>query len=191
MTGAPTGNPTIRATVTWVLVALPSVIGVAVAIAWAAGASVPPIDPVSVAGAGLVGSAAAATVVLSAVRHRAVQAAWAVAVTLGAWVVANRLVGVSTGPVRPGLLLVVAAAVAGLGLAAAVWGDAWRRALADGWRAVARHPDRWNLRIVATVAALVRLVVLFRVPVFVIGDSGGYVEAAGTVARDGSFAPLL
>ena len=77
------------------------------------------------------------------------------------------------------------------GLAAVVWGDAWRRALADGWRAVARHPDRWNLRIVATVAALVRLVVLFRVPVFVIGDSGGYVEAAGTVARDGSFAPLL
>jgi hypothetical protein len=191
VTGAPTGNPTIRATVTWVLVALPSVVGVAVAIAWAAGASVPPIDPVSVAGVGLVGSAAAATVVLSAVRHRAVQAAWAVAVTLGAWVVANRLVGVSTGPVRPGLLLVVAAAVAGLGLAAAVWGDAWRRALADGWRAVARHPDRWNLRIVATVAALVRLVVLFRVPVFVIGDSGGYVEAAGTVARDGSFAPLL
>ena len=191
MTGAPTGNPTIRATVTWVLVALPSVVGVAVAIAWAAGASVPPIDPVSVAGAGLVGSAAAATVVLSAVRHRAVQAAWAVAVTLGGWVVANRLVGVSTGPVRPGLLLVVAAAVVGVGLAAAVWGDAWRRALADGWRAVARRPDRWNLRIVATVAALVRLVVLFRVPVFVIGDSGGYVEAAGTVARDGSFAPLL
>ena len=181
----------VRAAVTWVLVALPAVVGVGTAIAWAAGPAVPPIDPVSVAGAGLIGTVAAATVALRAVGHRAVQGAWVVAVVLGGWVVANRLVGVSTGPVRPGLLLIVAAAVVGVGLAAVVWGDAWRRALADGWRAVARHPDRWNLRIVAAVAALVRLVVLFRVPVFVIGDSGGYVEAAGTIAQNGSFAPLL
>ena len=181
----------VRAAVTWALVALPAVMGVGTAIAWAAGAAVPPIDPVSVAGAGLIGSVAAATVALRAVGNRAVQGAWVVAAMIGGWVVANRLVGVSTGPVRPGLLLIVAAAVVGVGLAAVVWGDAWRRALADGWRAVARHPDRWNLRIVATVAALVRLVVLFRVPVFVIGDSGGYVEAAGTIAQNGSFAPLL
>lgn len=117
--------------------------------------------------------------------------AWGVAAVLGVWVVANRLLGLSTGPVRPGYLLVLAAAVVAFALAAAVWGDAWCRQMGAGWQAVAREPDRWNLRLVVTVAAATRLVVLFRTPVFVIGDSGGYVEAAGTVARDGSFAPLL
>jgi hypothetical protein len=191
VTGALTGNPTIRAAVTWALVVVPAVVGVGVAIAWAAGASVPPVDPVSVAGAGLIGSAAAATTTMRAAGNRAVQAAWAVVAVLGAWVVANRLVGVSTGPVRPGYLLVLAAAVIAFALAGAVWGDAWRRHMGAGWRAVARDPDRWNLRLVATVAAATRLVVMFRVPVFVIGDSGGYVEAAGTIAQAGSFAPLL
>jgi hypothetical protein len=176
---------------TWALVVVPAVIGGGTAIAWAAGPAVPPIDPLSVAGAGLIVTAGAATMERRAVWNRWAQGAWGVAATLGAWVVANRLVGVSTGPVRPGLLLVVAAAVVGVVLAALAWGDGWCRHLGDGWRAVARHPDRWNVRLVATVAALVRLVVLFRVPVFVIGDSGGYVEAAGTFARDGSFAPLL
>ena len=110
---------------------------------------------------------------------------------LVAWVVANRLVGLSTGPVRPGFLLVIGAVVVGVALAAGTWGSAWRRQISEGSLAMARNPDFWNVRLVATVAAAVRLAVLFRVPVFVIGDSGGYVEAAGTIARNGSFGPLL
>ncbi len=125
------------------------------------------------------------------VARRILTVGWGMVTLLMAWVVANRLAGLSTGPVRPGYLLVIAAAVVAFALAAAVWGGSWVVRLGDAWRAIARNPDRWNLRLVATVAASVRLVVLFRVPVFVIGDSGGYVEAAGTVARDGSFAPLL
>jgi hypothetical protein len=191
VTGALTGNPTIRAAVTWALVVVPAVLGVGTAIAWAAGSAVPPIDPVSVAGAGLVGTGAALTVALHAVRNRSAQGAWVVAAVLAAWVVANRLVGLSTGPVRPGMLVVLAATVVGVGLAAVVWGESWGRRVVEGWHAVSQRPDRWNLRVVAVVAVAMRAAVMFRVPVFVIGDSGGYVEAAGTIARNGSFAPLL
>ena len=198
------GNPWARRAAAVAAVAAPGAVGIGVAIAWAAGDTVPPVDPVSVAGLGLVGSAGAASVLAwrpgrplpllktpTLARERGVWAAWGVAAILGAWVVANRLAGLSTGPVRPGLLLVLAAAVVGLALAAGRWGSAWRRGVLAAATAYGRAPDRWNLRLVAIVAASARLAILFRVPVFVIGDSGGYVEAAGTIARDGSFAPLL
>ena len=202
------------------IVAAPAAIGAGVAIAWASGDAVPLVDPVSVAGLGLVGTAAGISNVVwrrfptrgrpprnsgdsasseqdDGVRPSPMTArwlitgAWGTVAVLVAWVVANRIVGVSTGSVRPGFLLIIGAVVVGIVLAACTWGTEWGRQV-NGWSlAVARDPDLCNVRFIATIAAVVRLTVLFRVPVFVIGDSGVYVEAAGTIARNGSFGPLL
>jgi putative oxidoreductase len=50
--------------------------------------------------------------------------------------------------------------------------------------------DRVNQRVLITVASALRLMILFRVPVFVIGDSGVYTKTAMTFTSWGSFAPL-
>jgi len=122
-----------------------------------------------------------------------VQAGWAVAAVFGAWVVANRVFGVSTGPVRPGLLLVAAAAVVGLGLGRTPEARVWLELLHAAVTLSANPPARiiviteWSIGI---VAGAVRSMMLFRAPVFVIGDSGEYLEASRDILEHFQFTSL-
>ena len=107
-----------------------------------------------------------------------------VAVLLTAWVVSNRLFGLSTGALRPSVLLLVGVGCAAISLGAALWG---RRSAA-----LARRMDADAVCIGTSVVVAFgfRASIMFRAPAFVIGDSGSYVEAAEAIRTAFSFAPL-
>ncbi len=118
-------------------------------------------------------------------------------ILLAAWVVSNRLFGLSTGALRPSELLMAGVVCAAFSLGAALWGQrsaALARRGADAirrWYAWLRtHADAVCITTSVVVALGFRASIMFRAPAFVIGDSGAYVEAAETIRTAFSFAPL-
>ena len=131
----------------------------------------------------------------------ATQALWGTsagaAVLLAAWVVSNRLFGLSIGAWRPGVLLLAGVVCAGFSLSAALWGQrsaALARRVAHAIRRwytwLCTHADAVCISTSVVVALGFRASIMFRAPAFVIGDSGAYVEAAETIRTAFSFAPL-
>ena len=119
------------------------------------------------------------------------------AVLLAAWVVSNRLFGLSTGAWRPGVLLLAGVVCAGFSLSAALWGQrsaALARRVAHAIRRwytwLGTHADAVCISTSVVVALGFRASIMFRAPAFVIGDSGAYVETAETIRTAFSFAPL-
>lgn len=119
------------------------------------------------------------------------------AVLLAAWVVSNRLFGLSTGALRPSVLLLAGVICAAISLGAALWGQrsaALARRAANmirRWYAwLHTHADVVCINASVIVALGFRASIMFRAPAFVIGDSGAYVEAAETIRTSFSFAPL-
>ena len=155
------------------------------------------VDPLSLVALGILGSFGVHTRLRTGPTTWVLRMAWAWASTAMGWVLANRIASVPTGAFRPGELVVSADLIVGGALAWIRWGDAvrtaWRR-----YHEVVGNPDKignaWgdrvNQRVLITVASALRLMFLFRVPVFVIGDSGVYTKTAMTFTSWGSFAPL-
>ena len=119
------------------------------------------------------------------------------AVLLAAWVVSNRLFGLSTGALRPSVLLLTGVVCAAFSLGAAVWGQRSTVLACRGGNAIRRwyawlhtHADAVCISASVVVALGFRASIMFRAPAFVIGDSGAYVEAAETIRTAFSFAPL-
>ena len=119
------------------------------------------------------------------------------AVLLAAWVVSNRLFGLSTGALRPSVLLLTGVVCAAFSLGAAVWGQRSTVLARRGGNAIRRwyawlhtHADAVCISTSVVVALGFRASIMFRAPAFVIGDSGAYVEAAETIRTAFSFAPL-
>ncbi len=119
------------------------------------------------------------------------------AVLLAAWVVSNRLFGLSTGALRPSTLLLAGVVCAGFSLSAALWGQRSAELARRVAHAIRRwyawldtHADAVCIGISVVVALGSRASIMFRAPAFVIGDSGAYVEAAETIRTAFSFAPL-
>ena len=118
-------------------------------------------------------------------------------VLLAAWVVSNRLFGLSTGALRPSALLLVGVFCAVVSLGAALWGQRSAALARRGANAIRRwyawlhtHADAVCISTSVVVALGFRASIMFRAPAFVIGDSGAYVEAAETIRTSFSFAPL-
>lgn len=155
------------------------------------------VDPLSLVALGILGSFGVHTWWRTGPTTWVLRMAWAWASTAMGWVLANRIASVPTGAFRPGELVVSADLIVGGALAWIRWGDpvrtAWRR-----YHELVGNPDKvgnaWgdrvNQRVLITVASALRLMFLFRVPVFVIGDSGVYTKTAMTFTSWGSFAPL-
>lgn len=175
----------VRAWATWGTVAAPGIIATVVAAALAIVRFVP-IDPMSVWAMGIGASLASAQwVQRGQVWRRRVVGAWVVSAGAFVWAVANRVVAVPTGPFDPGDLLVV---TDGLVAAAMVPDRGWvaaRRWIVAAWAAYACRADLVNVWALVTVAVTMRLLIMFRAPVFVIGDSGEYLEAARQLLHDG------
>ena len=119
------------------------------------------------------------------------------AILLAAWVVSNRLFGLSTGALRPSTLLLAGVVCSAFSLGTVLWGQrsaalARRVAHAIGrWYAwLHTHADAVCISASVIVALGFRASIMFRAPAFVIGDSGAYVEAAETIRTAFSFAPL-
>ena len=119
------------------------------------------------------------------------------AVLLAAWVVSNRLFGLSTGALRPSVLLLAGVGGATFSLGTALWGQRSAALAHCGANAIRRwyawlrtHADAVCISTSVIVALGFRASIMFRAPAFVIGDSGAYVEAAETIRTAFSFAPL-
>ena len=119
------------------------------------------------------------------------------AVLLAAWVVSNRLFGLSIGTLRPSTLLLTGVVCAGFSLSAALWGQRSAVLAHRGAKAIRRwytwlrtHADAVCISTSVVVALGFRTSIMFRAPAFVIGDSGAYVETAETIRTAFSFAPL-
>ncbi len=119
------------------------------------------------------------------------------AILLAAWVVSNRLFGLSTGALRPSVLLLVGVSCAAVSLGTALWGRRSAALTRRGANAIRRwyawlrtHADAVCIGVSVVVALGFRTSIMFRAPAFVIGDSGAYVEAAETIRTTFSFAPL-
>ena len=119
------------------------------------------------------------------------------AVLLAAWVVSNRLFGLSTGALRPSVLLLVGVVCTVVSLGAALWGQRSAALARRGANAIRRwyawlhtHADAICISASLVVALGFRASIMFRAPAFVIGDSGAYVEAAETIRTAFSFASL-
>ena len=119
------------------------------------------------------------------------------AILLAAWVVSNRLFGLSISTLRPSVLLLAGVVCATFSLGAALWGQrsaALARRAANTIRRwytwLHAHADAVCISASVIVALGFRASIMFRAPAFVIGDSGAYVEAAETIRTAFSFAPL-
>ena len=121
------------------------------------------------------------------------------AVLLAAWVVSNRLFGLSTAPApcATSVLLLVGVVCTVVSLGAALWGQRSAALARRGANAIRRwyawlhtHADAICISASLVVALGFRASIMFRAPAFVIGDSGAYVEAAETIRTAFSFASL-
>ena len=155
------------------------------------------VDPLSLIALGILGSLGVHTWLRTGPTIWVIRIAWTCAVVTIGWVLANRIASVPTGAFRPGELVASADLIVGGALAWIRWGDpvrtTWRRyheAVGNPDEFGNAWSDRANQRILITVASAMRLMFLFRVPVFVIGDSGVYTKTAMTFTASGSFAPL-
>ena len=144
------------------------------------------------------GVSAAATATAAPWQRNALWGAGAgAAILLAAWVVSNRLFGLSTGALRPSVLLLMGMVCAAFSLGVALWGQRSAALARRGANAIRRwyawlctHADAVCISTSVIVALGFRASIMFRAPAFVIGDSGAYVEAAETIRTAFSFAPL-
>lgn len=112
------------------------------------------------------------------------------AVNMAAWITGNRVFDWSIGRLSPETLLLAGLCCAAVSMSAAFWSHL-NVVVIRRWSAILHfYADGVCLTTTIFVAVAFRLSIMFRAPVFVIGDSGAYVEAAESIRTAFSFAPL-